>query len=167
MADDTGVRATSTQVLRGPRYLAWMYIGLGILYLLMGVVFGWLGLTLGLQSSGLFWGLLAGIVFAVIGIVWLARALNARVELTDGTLTVYGYLVTRRIPRSSIVGFGSNGTVEWNRKGGGQNVTPIFVLGQMRPIQGSAGPFLKRFANDDFDRIAAWAAADHELTQNW
>lgn len=155
------------RTLRAPRYVAWVWVGSGVLYIAMGALFIFLGVTLGPHSSGIVWGVIFGIAFAALGVVWIARSLHARVELSETALTVYGYVRTRRIPREAITGFGSNGSVDWAEPNGAQRTAMIFVLGQMRPVSGSPSPLQRHFANADFDVIEKWAAKDHRLTQNW
>ncbi|WP_344797004.1 hypothetical protein [Frondihabitans peucedani] len=133
----------------------------------MGALFFVLGITQGLHSSGLVWGIASGLVIGALGSVWIMRALHARVELSEDTLSIFGYVRTRRIARAAIIGFGSNGSVEWTSEGGAQRSAMIFVLGQMRPVAGPPPPLQQHFANDDLDVIKKWAEEDHPLTQNW
>lgn|SRR5574341_1033683 len=74
------------------------------------------------------WGWEAGILLALLGVLLAVRGYRLGVHCDDDTITVYGLLWTRTIPKASVIEITDFPAVRWATESGHVRWTPVIAF---------------------------------------
>lgn len=101
-------------------------------------------------------GIPIGGLATVVGVVAMVRGVLYRVVLADDTMTVKGYLWSRKIPKSAIRSVTRFPAVRWRDETGRMRWSPLVGF-----MQGNTLPFVERRSEGGEAELRRWLRKGH------
>lgn len=146
-----------TETITAPTWERVANIVVHAILVVTGVIVASVAWVPGSSAHGLV--LVLGGGLAVAGVWLLVRAWRVAVVLTEDTLRVVGFFVTRTIPRAGITVVLDNAAVEWRDTAGREHTTGLWLFRPPYVDDGTVFARFWRWRRAGMVRVREWAHA--------